>query len=269
MRMLWCLRFVILAVLLVQASEALADLRFFWRAEGETLSGTDDFSVGDTTATQQPASGPAISATAALVGSNGVLIDASGEHYRFDNTGTAIISPSAGSVGFWVRFQTWSTTATTLYARGASANDFIQINGTATNEIRLQIGNSVGPTTASLNTTAVNIANDTTYFLTASWDDTADLRRICVYDSGGTLVEACTTSAAAFTGPADLNSTTSLRIGDAAGATTAFYVDNIFVGSLYADADLFFTNRSIASHTSYATGSGCRGALMLMGVGGC
>ena len=240
---------LMLVVLMLVPAHAFAAITFFWRAEGTTLDGTADYSAGDTTAT---ASGtPAINATAAIIGSNGIQVDSSADRYRFTNT--SIITAAAGSVGFYINWQTFSAAgATWFYAQGVSFNDYVQVRGINTDELRLSIKNTVPGATVNLDTTAVNITTGSNYFVTISWDDAADLRRICVYNSGGTLVEACTVSSAAFDAPVDLTGTDNLEFGEANGFSTAYYLDNLFVGSAYADADTFYCNRNITTYASYA-----------------
>src|SRR5688500_7419965 len=101
-------------------------LNFFWRCEGTTLDGTHDFSAGDTTATATNT--PAISATAAKIGSNGALFDSGSDRYAF--TPTSIISTTAGAVGFWLQFPTAfpaSGGAYVFYSQGTNSNDYIRI----------------------------------------------------------------------------------------------------------------------------------------------
>ena len=234
---------------------------FFWSAEGNstTLSCTGsnpcsgtDYSASDTTATANGTA--AVNGTAALKGSYGVQIAALGDRFAFNNA--SIISPTEGAVGFWINWQTFNTAgATIFFTRGANANDYIRIGGANTNELRLSIRNN-GGSDQDLNTTAVNIGTGANYFITASWDATPR-RKLCVYDATLTLVEACTTSTSAYTAPADLTNTSGLRWGEAAGYSTAFYLDNMFVGSSYDDADAFVCNANIATYTSYAA---CGGA---------
>ena len=244
--------------LLLTAAPAHAALTFFWACESETLSsGTTDYSAGDTSATQQPAAGPAVNATAMLVGTNGCEMSASGEHYRFDNSSNALVSPSAGSFGLWIRAQSRATNGAFFYARGnSSANDYVDLATTATDELRCRTGSSTGPVTNSVTTTALNYSLDTTYFVTCSWEDSGDRLRICVYDSGGSVLDGgCTVNSSATNAfPTALDSTTGLRIGESSGSAQTEYFDNVFIGDAYADADTFYTNRNITAYTSYSAG---------------
>ena len=224
---------------------------FFWRCEGTTLSGTDDLPGADTSATAN--NSPAISATAALIGSNGVLIDAAGESYLLDSE-AGIINRLTGSVAFWFRPQAWANGAGIWRAEGSSFDQNLGIMMTGTDELRFVV--NLEGTQANLDTTAANIAVDTTYFVTASWDQPNNDRRIRVYDASGSLIQEVEDTATAYTAPTDLVGTDTFYVGESAGVgSPAYYIDNIFVGSAYADADAFLTNRSITSYTQYGGGA--------------
>lgn len=258
------LTYIILLLLLTLgwALPSEAAVTFFWRAEGTTLSGTDDLPGADTSATATGA--PAINATAALVGSNGIQVDAGGEHYTLDND---VVDRLVGSVGFWIRIQTWAAGGTFWYVRGSSYTYAIRVAMVGTDELRLQFNEDVNVST--LDTTAANLATNTTYFVTASWDQPNNDRRLRVYDSSGTLIHEAEDTSTAYTAPVDLAAASNgHRFGEASGAGAAFYLDNIFVGGVYADADTFLCNRSITTYTSYAACGGGSAAPrgLLLGV---
>lgn len=237
-------------------------LRFFWRCEGTTLSGTDDYSIGDTSATANGTPGASIDPAAALVGSNGILVTAGNNHFRFDNTAGAsqIVDRSAGAVAFWFRIDTNPAALLPLFmVRGANANDYIAFYAntgfnTSTGVCRLQYRSTdTGGATVNVIATGTGLAEDTTYFGIIAWDQPNSLAGIWIYDSGGSLLQSATSSAA-IVAPLDLNLNTGLRIGESTGSSVTCHIDNVFIGDAYADKDTFLTNRSITSYTAYGGG---------------
>lgn len=228
-----------------------AAISFFWRAEGTTLSGTDDLPAGDTSVTLNGTA--AVNATAGLIGTNGVQVLTFSDNARLDSN-TTLIDPTVGSVGFWFRIQTWSNGASLFYVRGSNFAYNIELYMTGTDELRLHFNEDGSGST--LDTTAANLATGTTYFCTFSWNQPANDRRIRVYNSSGTLIHEVEDTSTAFTAPVDLATSDGLRIGEARGFAGAVYIDNIFIGKAYGDADDFLTNRSITSYTSYGGGGG-------------
>jgi hypothetical protein len=230
-------------------------LTFFWRCEGTTLDGTDDFTAGDSTAAANNT--PSISATAAKVGSNGILIDSSADGYRF--APTSIIERLAGTVAMWIQFPTAfaATGQVFFFARGnASTNDNISIGvGTGSDEVRLGIRNA-SASEVTLETSGASLAAGSWYFVTASWDQPNNSRKIAVYDSSGALLAQNEDTTTVYDAPAALDAADGLRFGDATGwgATTNGWFDNLFVGSAYTDAATFLSNRDITSYTEYSTG---------------
>jgi len=239
-----------------------AENTFFWRMEGTTLSGTDDHDAGDTSI--ELSGTAAINGTAALVGSNGVQILTAGDHARWDSS-TALISPTVGSVGFRVRVQTWANGGTFWYVRGSSYTYAIRIAMVSGDELRLQFNEDSGVST--LDTTAANLATDTTYIVTASWDQPANARRLRVYNSSNVLIQEVSDLTTAYTAPVDLATTNGARVGDATGANAAYYIDNLFLDDTWAGADEILCNNSITSYTAYAACSGgARPGGLLLGV---
>ena len=228
-------------------------LMFYWRCEGTTLDGTHDYSAGDTTASAN--NSVSISATAAKLGSNGLLADAVNEWYSFSSA--SIVTIDQGSVGFWLQWKTGVPAVgdvTGLRIRELANNNAIQIKYTTSNEVQLDIAKD-GVGSITLNTTAANCAVDNWYFITISWHLSADKRRIRVYNSSGTLINAAedTSTDLATNTPSALDT---IQIGNPDSShANQIWIDNIFVGSEYADADDFLTNRDITSYTSYSAGA--------------
>lgn len=240
-------------------------LTFFWRCEGTTLDGTHDFTAGDNSAAAGAGS-PSISSTAARVGSNGVLIDDANEYYSFDPT--SILSASVGAMACSFRFTTWLDGSTILKAfnTGASASR-IQVSMGVTDELQFNIRLD-GGTTVTLSTTAANLTANNWYGVVIRWNQSASDRRIEVYDSSGTLIQAIEDTTTAFDLPTGINS---LSIGsfDNVGSI-GLHVDNVFVGSAYDEP--FEEKFTITSYTEYEGGGGGGGAVKinkrsLLGVG--
>jgi hypothetical protein len=224
---------------------------FFWRCEGTTLDATHDFSAGDTSAAANAT--PSISATAALVGSNGILCDSAGDRYNF--APTSIIDPAEGAVAMLFRFPSAVPNDDVFFlARGsASANDNINLQITGTDEITLTIRNAASGA-VTLATTAANITAGTTYGVVARWDQPNSSRRLEVYDATGTLIQAVQDLATGFTAPAALDAADGLRFGDSSGGLGTCYLDNCFVADAYAEP--LEDNLLITSWTEYDDGSG-------------
>lgn len=243
---------------------------FFWRCETETLDATHDFSAGDTTAAANAT--PSISATAALVGSNGALFDSVGDQYRF--LPTSLISPTVGSAALLFHFPTAlaANIHGFFFSRGiASSNDNLRIEITATDELALVIRNATAGS-VSLPTTGVNLQTATTYGVVIRWDQPNNKRRIEVYDATGTLIQAVEDLVTAFTAPAALDET--VRFGDFGGMLGTCYVDNVFLADTYDEP--LEDNLFITSWTEYGGvadpegsligGKLLRGGLLLHGV---
>lgn len=225
---------------------------FFWRCEGTTLdSPTNDYTAGTDTAVSTTGS-PAINATAALVGSNGIQINAADEYYRLDSE-AAILSRSAGAIGFYIRIQSFGNTASIMQLRFNSANSadrVILLLSTATNNhIKFRISESGGFDSYDLEGPEMSV--DTTYFVICRWDNSANDRSVAVYDSGGahitgSPVEDLTTS---WTNPSEAYPITNgMTFGELSSVATSYYLDNIFIGTAWADGDTIYTNRNQTSN---------------------
>lgn len=228
-----------------------ASLLFFWRAEGTTLSATDDLYASDSTAA---ANGTvSLDASAAYNGSTGILADAASERYVFDMSSNDICSQSTGSMAAWINVATWVNGVNFLQCHNsASGAQYIGVGLTSTDEVWLAHGDGTTPLTVP--TTSANLSTGTWYFVTGSWDDATNYRRIRVYNSSGTLIQEVEDASTNWGPPATTNQ---VRIGELAATAMSIKIDNVFLGSTVADADTFLCNRDITSYTQYAA---CGGA---------
>lgn len=225
-------------------------LTFYWRCEGTTLDGTHDFTAGDSTATLNSAA--AINTAAVRYGTNGLDCPTSSDNATFTVSTNDLANPAAGAMAAWVRITTWGSAATLLSATGSTGNDFYVLMMTGTDELRFSSKRN-GGSTFNLDTTAANLATGNWYFVGFAWDQAANDRRIVVYDSNMSLIENRTDLTTAYDQPTDI---ISLRIGEGNVTASDTHIDNVFVGSAYADLDDFITNATITSYTSYTTGGG-------------
>ena len=230
-------------------------LTFFHRFEQQNLDATHDKSDGDTTGAHNGS--PTYDPVAAKVGTNGLLVDASGERTAFASA--SIVSPTLGSVGMWIQFPTafpTSDAAWLFYTQGTNANDYIRISthsgtGASNRNLRLGIRNN-GGATVNVDLDDNELAPGNWYFVVITWDSSTPSRTISVYDTSGTLLDTVS-SAVAFTAPADL---LNFYFGDVTGTTGTVYFKNAFIGSATADGATFVTNRDITTYTAYNDGSG-------------
>jgi len=250
-----------------------AGVTFFWTAEAVDQTEPPDEN-GYTDLTSTATGVPAISATAALIGSNGVLINASAEFYAFNSDSTNM-SVSAGTIAFWFRYQTFTDSAGILRLlsySGTTGERISVVASTATsNHLQLMHRNG-GVGTSTFNCTPTLSAN-TTYFIIFEWDSSQNDRRCEVYDSGGSHIsgspaEDLSTSFSANVPATSYPVTDGLIFGEYVGSAMQYYLDNIFIASTYADGTTIYCNRSITSYASYAAcSSGTVRNLMMMGVG--
>jgi len=221
-------------------------LTFYWRCEGETLSGTDDLSPDTSAAT---IGSPTIDAAAANYGSNGVLIDVTGEHYRFDNTSEQIIDDVEGCMGCWVRFTgTPATNNEILYGVGGT-NIEVNLKFFGSSDIRFQIVEPGGPTSVNLDTSGASLSANTWYFVVVRWNHAANDRRIEIYDSGMSEISGSPWEdlATSWTTAGSLSSSTGWRIGGTNAST--IHIDNVFCASNYDEP--IEDNATITSYTQY------------------
>lgn len=227
-------------------------LTFFWRCETETLSGTHDYTAGsDTTATANGSI--TLDASAARAGSLGILSNASSEQYRFDAE-TTVWSRLNGTVAMWVQ---WSTAASAPFAQVGDDSGFtenITLHLVGSGDLRMRIDED-GAGQSNIQTSGGLLAANTFYFVTCSWDQPNNSRRIAVYDTSGALVDSATDTSTAFTAPVALVGGDRFRIGELAGSGPTWKIDNVFVGNAYLDYVTFLANRDITSYTSFSAGS--------------
>jgi len=267
------IRCLLILLTLLLPTTSWADLTWYWGMENTspndlTLSGTTDYTAGaDTTCTVNGTAD--VNGTAALIGSAGLqVIDAS--DYCAFNASETVTPTTTGSIAFYFRIQTWVNDASLFMVRAnASSDTNIKIFLSTGDDLSFSIRDlTLG--TRTLPTVGAGLTTNTTYFATFQYDTGADDMKICIYDSGGSLVQACTEDlSTAVYEPDALDASNGFRWGESAGYNAAFYIDNTFVGNAYADADTFYCNRNITSYASYgACGGGATVRnLMLMGVG--
>lgn len=242
-------------------------ITFFWRCEGTTLSGTDDLPGADTSAAATGS--PEISATAALVGSNGILINANNEYYSL-NSEDAVLNSAAGAIGFWFRSQSFAADSDVIRLRfnSGDSSDWVGVvTSTTTNNHLVFLFRTSGVGYTVLDSTYA-ISNDTTYFVIVKWDNAANDRRIEIYNSSGTLLQADEDLATSWTAPAEAYPVTDGMAFGGPSSSINFYLDNIFIGTAWADGDAFLTNRSITSYTAYGAGGGTVALSGSAGTGG-
>lgn len=251
-------RLALLLVLILAPSLVSAELTMFWRAEGTTLdeAGNNDYALGDATASA--AGTPAINTTAAKIGTNGIHVDASGDYYFF-TLAEDFVGLNGGAVAFWIKWVTFSATGNVWFeAKGDTATNYYRGRGHTTDELRL-LSNNATPSSSNHDTTDVNITTGNWYFVCHAWSDSANTRKLYVWDSAGAAVGSSpfidtTTN---YNGPAELTGASArLRFGESSGTggTVEYYLDNIFVGNSADDCPTFHTNRDITAYSSYSAG---------------
>jgi hypothetical protein len=229
-------------------------LTFFWRFQNSlTLDGTHDFSAGDTTAV---ASGTATFSTTQARDGYAGFYDGPLDYHTFDPT--SICSRAAGSVGLWFHATTnWNDPVIIFRAYGSSSNDYVRLRLRGTNGAgNVDIGLAKnGASAITVATTSAALSLATWYFVRASWDFTAGNVLVRVYNASGVLqgTEGFSSAWGATQYPATEFAT--MEIGEISGANTDPYIDNLFIGSAYADGDTFLTKRDITSYTEYVGAS--------------
>lgn len=166
-------------------------ITLFARCEGATLSPPDDYSAGDTTWTLS--GGASFTSGAAKSGTNGIRIVSGGDAASLDGAG--IFNYNEGSCAFWVN-------------RRAGADDFmLQIVGSIpSNALLIELLGSTNlmvrhrsqfdhNVTASLDDGDATPV-DTWQYIVLRWDCVADLLRIDLYDTTGTLLDFAETNSA-------------------------------------------------------------------------
>lgn len=243
---------IFLLLLLLVTGQAHAALTWFWRAEGTTLDGTHDLANGSGTVTLNAAA--SISATAALVGSNGLWANGSAHQAQIDST-TAMFSAGEGAIGFLVRATAW-VGGTVIMSVGSAFNQQYgaKLGGSSgTGNVYCYVGDPDGPS-AQAATTVGNLAANVTYGVICRWNHAANTLRVEVYSTPtGTpsLIEGVSNTGG-YTQPTSLNATNGFRLGDMSGLGFTGYFDNVFVSKTYAEP--IESNFSITSYTGYGGG---------------
>lgn len=241
-------------------------LTFFWRAEGTTLDGTHDFTLGDTTASM--INSGSISATAARIGSNGVLAPATfagGAGFNLANDGIfpgTLSSPSDLVCAFGFSFY-W---ATSVFASAGSVVGF-KFQGTATNDhiqvlstsgganLTLRIRNSVNGF-VDLTTSGGAITANAWFAVVCRVNFATNSRKIEIYNASGTLVDSAVDTSTSLSSyvPIDIKPTAGLILGQKpASHTNDAYFDNFFIADTYNEP--IESNLTITSYTNYSTGT--------------
>lgn len=221
-------------------------LKFFWRCEGTTLDGTDDFTSGDNTATLNSAA--AINTDAVRIGTNGLDCPTANDYAEFTVTSNDLVSINGGAAAFSFRVTTWVNAAVIFRAQGTAANDHVTVELGTTDELVMR--HRVSATTnQTVTTTAANLTTGVWYGVVIRWDPATDDKRLEVYNDAGTLIEGVEDTSTAFGPQTDF---IALRIGETTGQASDLHFDNVFIADTYAE-DLQ-SNLTIASYTNYGGG---------------
>ena len=238
-------------------------LTFFWRCEGTTLDGTDDYTLGDSTASL--INSGAIEAAAARVGTNGLTAPASaagGGGFNLADNGIfpgTLASPSdlVCSFAFSMKWDTAVASASGTSAgfkfQGTAANDYIQVLTTNPgSNLTLGLRNATNGL-LSLTTTGSAITADNWFGVVCRLNFATDDRKIEIYNAAGTLVDSAedtSTDLASYV-PADIKTTAGMILGQHSGThAQATYFDNFIISDAY-DAPLQ-NNLTITSATEYS-----------------
>lgn len=245
-------------------------IRFFWRGESDTLDATHDYSAGDTTGSSN--SGCVCDSTISVVpgNTNSVYVAAASDHFRFDNTGISSDLASVGSAAFAIKItgnpggapecglklRGSSTTAanvtTTLLNTGFASNiGQIRFRHAGTTLIP-----SSGGSALSLNTL---------YGVVYRWDQPNSLRRLEIYNSSGSLIEAVENTDA-FTAPTwGVQADGGIRVGEDSGINVTCGIANAMISDTYAEPleDYLYYN----SYTEIGGSSTPKGRMLTLGVG--
>jgi hypothetical protein len=239
------MKYVTLVFLLLLAGvprPAEAALTFFWRCEASALDATHDFSAGDTSA-----SGSAPTTTAVRIGTNGC--ESTSNFDTKDFTATSLFPLSTGSFGYWLQYKTALQSGERHFlVLGSSGNNNFSISTVNTNELRFTISNN-GAGSVTLDTTAVNLAIDTWYFVVARYDQPNSDRRLEVYNTSLALIEGVEDLSTGFTAPGELGGTFSLGIFQ--GSADDMWIDNVFGANTYSEP--LQSKATITSYTSYSS----------------
>lgn len=225
-------------------------LKFFWRCEGTTLDGTDDFTAGDNTATLNSAA--AINTDAVRYGTNGLDSPSTQDYASFTISSQDLASLTLGSFGFAFRITSFLNGVIMFAATElATPNNHIRITmvGTDTDtgrELEFSIRRS-GSGAATLTTTDANLLLNTWYHVIGRYDQPNNDRKLEVYDTNGTLITSVEDTSTAYNAP---NAFDILQVGVVNGSGTIdVHTDNFFIGDVYAEP--IEDNFDITSYTQY------------------
>ena len=233
-------------------------LTFFSRCESDTLDGTHDYSAGDTTWTLS--SLVEFSTSGVKIGTNG-LYTPGGDDYGV-LAATSILAPAAGTVAFWLRFDTYGAGSVLIEMAGTGGSDYIRLGTNYANGFEFRHRSSVGNNQA-ISTSSITLTGSTWYFVQMHWSAALDSLHLSIHDSSGSLIEDVeNTSAGLGAAMADM---VEIRMGTQFGGARVS-IDNVFFGSAYADD--FLSNRDITSYTGYGGGgASAPKRSLLLGIG--
>lgn len=233
-----------------------------WRCEGTTLDGTDDYTLGDSTASL--INSGVIEAAAARVGTNGLTAPASfagGATFNLANNGIfpGTLASPADLVCSFAFSMKWATAVAAtsgasvgLKFQGTVANDYIQVLTTNPgSNLTLGLRNATNGL-LSLTTSGGTITADAWFGVVCRLNFATDSRKIEIYDASGVLVDSAVDTATDLASyvPADIKATAGLILGQHPGAhAQATYFDNFLISTDY-NAPLQ-NNLVITSATQY------------------
>lgn len=233
-------------------------LTLFWRCEGTTLSGTDDYTAGDTTASLINSS--SITTVAARVGTNGLLkpsgfsggatFSPSGIYpgnISSPSDGVGVIACSFKCVGS-VSATANSGTSGYMRFRNSTSTNFIYLGLANTTNVCMRISGSGG--SKDIETTGGVLTADAWFGVVGRFDFNNDKARIELYNSSGTLIDSAQ-SIGTDLSTYVLSDVNILNCGGFSSGAPDMYFDNFFVGNTYDEpVQNAFT---ISSYTAYAS----------------
>jgi hypothetical protein len=212
------------------AAPAYTDITLWLAFEGTysaptyTLNG-DDYS---SQATGTMTSAGAIDATGGIIGTNGLRNTSSGDYLTIGSLTSSDINLDASRIGFWLRIDTWTAAMADGHSIMRIYGDInnainVQIVGSSASDIEIKIYFRSGSTyDVSATTTALNMVEDTSYFIEVIMDQ----------PNGLTLkVDGNNSEIVNDTYDAVGTNTTSAIIGYNAAAGGLMHVDNVMVSN--------------------------------------
>jgi hypothetical protein len=213
-------------LLCLLALPVFADPTQCWRAEATTLDGTDDYSLGDTTAATNGS--VTISPTAALFGSNGILALAGGDSFSFD--GLDIFAHAEGAFAFAMQRIAGTTESTLAHVGGVTPANQVSVTWDANNIVLRHRADGATNVTATLNDGEAASSTGVTQFVVVRWDTAADLLTVELYDASRALLDDATTNS----GMDAASDTYTISLGNVfGGSSNDFYIDNFVLADAY------------------------------------